>query len=260
MQAMHIRAVIVDDEPLARQGIRLRLEEEPDFHVIAEYGSATQACDGIRDLLPDVVFLDIQMPEMSGVDVARRIGDARPAVVFLTAYEIHAVAAFEVSALDYVLKPASDERLDQALARIRAHVATAREADLARRVRQLVHDDATAPPTAEAAAARALDALHVRERGRIVLVRPAQIDWIEAAGNYVRLHVRGRSHLAHYTVGELEIRLASAFVRVHRGTLVNRSRIVELQPHFHGDYVVVLDDRTVLRVGRKYRGALLRDD
>jgi two-component system LytT family response regulator len=260
MLSAQIRAVIVDDEPLARQGIRLRLEDEPDFDVVAEYASARQACDGIRDLAPDVVFLDIQMPEMSGVDVARTIGASQSAVVFLTAYETHAVDAFEVSALDYVLKPASDERLDQALARIRAHVAAAREADIGRRVRQLVHDGALETAPAASSAAAALEVLHVRERGRIVLVRPSNVEWIESAGNYVRLHLRGRTHLAQYTISELERRLGATFVRIHRGTLVNRSRIVELQPHFHGDYVVVLDDRTVLRVGRKYRGALLRDD
>jgi two-component system LytT family response regulator len=258
MASPRIRAIIVDDEPLARQGIRLRLEDEPDFDVVAEYGSAAQACAGIPELAADVMFLDIQMPEMSGFDVIRRVGVDRPAVVFLTAYESHALTAFDVPALDYVLKPASDERLDIALDRIRAHVATAREADFGRRVRQLVRGDAAAPRPEEPAAP-ALDALHVRERGRIILIRPAQVDWIEAAGNYVRLHVRGHSHLAHYTLNELESRLAPGFVRVHRGTLVNRSRIVELQPHFHGDYVAVLADRTVLRVGRKYRATLLRD-
>ena len=260
MQPANIRAVIVDDEPLARRGIRLRLEDEPDFDVIAEYASGAQACEGIQRLVPDVVFLDIQMPGMSGFDVIRGIGKASPAVVFLTAFEAHALDAFEVSALDYILKPASDERLDQTLDRVRAHVATVREADLARRVRQLVQIDGQATPPAPAAPAPVLAALHVRERGRILLIGPEHIDWIGAAGNFVRLHLRGRSHLARYTVAELEKRLAPAFVRIHRSTLVHRARIVELQPHFHGDYVVVLADRTVLRVGRKYRGALLRDD
>lgn len=258
MDAPVIRAVIVDDEPLARRGIRLRLEDEPDFDVVAEYGSGAQACSGIRELAPDVVFLDIQMPEMNGLDVVRTIGSDSPAVVFLTAHESHALNAFEVAALDYVLKPPSDERLDHTLDRIRAHVTAVREAEIGRRVRQLVRHEPAPQPT-EVSTPPAIEAIHVRERGRIMLIRPEQIDWIEAADNYVRLHVRDRNHLARYTIGDLEHRLSGRFVRIHRGTLVNRSRIVELQPHFHGDYVVLLSDRTVLRVGRKYRSALLRD-
>lgn len=254
-----IRTVIVDDEPLARRGIRLRLEEEPDFAVVAEYGSGASACAGIRELAPDVVFLDIHMPEMDGFEVIGDIGDPVPAVVFLTAYESHALRAFSVRALDYVLKPASDERLDRTLERVRSHVALTREATLGRRVRDIVHGTPVETPDDRTGAPPVLDALRVRERDRIVLVRPEQVDWIEASGNYVRLHAGSRSHLARYSLSELEERLAGRFVRIHRGTLVNRSRVVELQPHFHGDYVAVLADRTVLRVGRTYRAALLRD-
>jgi two-component system LytT family response regulator len=263
MQSSHIRAVIVDDEPLARRGIRLRLEEEADFDVVAEYESGAQACAGIPEHEPDVVFLDIQMPGMNGFDVVRSFGQAAPAIVFLTAYESHALDAFEVCALDYILKPASDERLDLALARVRAHVATTREASIARRVRQVLEQDPAGTIGAnvpQSGPAPPLAALHVRERGRILLIAPEHIDWIEAVGNYVRLHVRARSHIARYTIAELETRLAPAFVRIHRGTLVNRARIAELQSHFHGDYVVVLADRTVLRVGRKYRSVLLHED
>jgi two-component system LytT family response regulator len=259
MPAAQIRAVIVDDEPLARRGIRLRLADERDFEVVAEFESGAQACAGIRELEPDVIFLDIQMPGMSGLDVVRGIGNAAAAIVFLTAFEQHALDAFEVCALDYILKPPSDERLDQTLERVRAHVATVREANVAVRVRRLVQDEAARSTGARDVPASAPATLHVRERGRILLIQPDQINWIEAVGNYVRLHLRGRSHLARYTVGELSNRLAPAFVRIHRGALVNRARIVELQPHFHGDYVVVLADQTVLRVGRKYRSALLRD-
>jgi two-component system LytT family response regulator len=235
LHSTNIRAIIVDDEPLARRGMRLRLEEEGDFEVLAEYGDAVRACAGIREHSPDVVFLDIQMPGMNGFDVARAIGD-RSAVVFLTAHEAYALDAFAVRAIDYLLKPASDERIDRTLDRVRAHVATTRAAELGRRVSRMVHGDGRTGDgtTGEATP---IEALRVRERGRIILIRPGQIDWIEAAGDYVRLHVHGRSHLARYTIGELEARLVRGFVRIHRGTLVNRSRIVELQPHDHGDLI-----------------------
>jgi two-component system LytT family response regulator len=266
-----IRGIIVDDEPLAREGLRLRLAEEPDFEVIAEYGSGLRAREGIRQLEPDVVFLDIRMPEISGFDVLDASFGSRPAVVFLTAYDDHALRAFAESALDYVLKPASDQRMDITLDRIRSHVATTREAEFGRRVRELAGEaaapgkaDATGGPKKKPATvttdSRRLDALRVHERGRILLVRAEQVDWIEACGNYVRLHVNGRTHVARYSIAQLERRLAGRFIRIHRSTLVQRDRITEFQPHFHGDYVAVLKDKTVLRVGRTYREGLLHDE
>lgn len=246
-----IRTVIVDDEPLARRGIRLRLEEESDFDVIAEFGSGAEACDGIPRLRPDVVFLDIQMPEVDGFDVVERIGEHRPAVVFLTAWENHALRAFSVPALDYVLKPPTEARLASALARVRAHVEAAREAEIGRRVRDLLQT--TQPPSEPAV-------LHVREHGRILVIRADEVSVIEGAGNYVRLHARGKSFLASYRLADLETRLADRFVRIHRSTLVNRGRIAELQPHFNGAWVAVLDDRTVLRIGRAYRDNILPEN
>jgi two-component system LytT family response regulator len=243
-----IRTVIVDDEPLARRGIRLRLEEEADFDVVGEFASGSAACSGIPRLQPDVVFLDIQMPEIDGFEVLDRLGEDRPAVIFLTAWEHHALRAFSVPALDYLLKPPTEARLANALGRVRAHLEAEREAVIGRRVRDLVQP-ALAPERSDEA-----DVLHAREHGRILLIRADEVAFMEGAGNYVRLHARGRSFLTRYRLRELEIRLADRFVRIHRRTLVNRRRIAELQPHFNGTWVAVLDDRTVLRIGRAYRG------
>jgi two-component system LytT family response regulator len=185
-----------------------------------------------------------------------RIGSTRAAVVFLTAHEEYALSAFAVKALDYLLKPPSEERMERAIRRIREHVEGDRAATLGRRVRAIV-DDGTA--WSGGLLPRAThDVLRVKHRNRVLLLRSDRVDWIEAAGNYVRLHVGTTAHLAKYSLNELEARLAPhGFVRIHRGTLVNGDRIVELQPHFHGDYVAVLTDRTVLRVGRRYRESLL---
>jgi two-component system LytT family response regulator len=254
--AAPIRAVIVDDEPLARRGIRLRLEEEPGFEVVGEYPSGAAASRDIVRIDPDVVFLDVQMPEMDGFEMLEKIGETRAAVVFLTAHEDHALRAFAVHALDYLLKPPSDERLDRAILRIREHVDGGRAARLGRQVRDMVSGGV--PETGARPSTGQPDVLHVRQHGRVLLLRPARIDWIEAAGNYVRLHSGSKTYLANYSIRELETRLAGhGFVRIHRSTLVNSDRIVELQPHFHGDYVAVLSDRTVLRVGRLYRESLL---
>jgi two-component system LytT family response regulator len=255
-QEAAIRAVIVDDEPLARRGIRLRLDEEPGFEVVAEYPSGTAASREIGRVDPDVVFLDVEMPGMNGFEMLERIGSTRAAVVFLTAHEEYALSAFAVKALDYLLKPPSEERMERAIRRIREHVEGDRAATLGRRVRAIV-DDGTA--WSGGLLPRAThDVLRVKHRNRVLLLRSDRVDWIEAAGNYVRLHVGTTAHLAKYSLNELEARLAPhGFVRIHRGTLVNGDRIVELQPHFHGDYVAVLTDRTVLRVGRRYRESLL---
>lgn len=257
-QGAPIRAVIVDDEPLARRGIRLRLADEPGFEVVAEYPSGVAASREIGRVDPDVVFLDVHMPEMDGFELLECIGQSRAAVVFLTAYEDHALRAFAFRALDYLLKPPSDERMDSAIRRIREHVEAGRAAALGRRVRAMVSgDDGETEPDPPPQPATP-DVLHVRQQGRVLLLKPAKVDWVEAAGNYVRLHVGQKSHLAKYSIRELEARLAvHGFVRIHRQTLVNADRIVELQPHFHGDYVALLADRTALRVGRRYRDTML---
>lgn len=257
-QDVAIRAVIIDDEPLARRGIRLRLAEEPGFEVVAEFSSGSAASREIGRVDPDVVFLDVEMPGMNGFEMLERGGCSRAAVVFLTAHEEYALNAFAVNALDYLLKPASDERFGRAIRRIREHVEAQRAATLGRRVRAVVDDAAVSRGGPHPRPRPGPDVLRVKHKGRVLLVRSARVDWIEAAGNYVRLHVGAASHLAKYSLNQLEARLAPyGFVRLHRGALVNGDRIVELQPHFHGDYVAVLTDRTVLRVGRRYRESLL---
>ena len=240
-----IRALVVDDEPLAREGLVLRLRKESDFAVVGEADGGVAAVAALRELRPDLVVLDVQMPDLDGFGVLREAGPSGlPQVVFVTAHEQHALRAFEVSALDYVLKPVTDERLAEALRKARAvHGPDDRVARL------LDHLDGREH-------ARRLVA---RERDRFVLVPVEDIRWIAAAGNYAEIHDRkGRVLLVRSTLSELEQRLDPAeFARIHRSTLVRLAEARELRPDAHGDYDLALDDGTVLAVGRAYRDRLL---
>jgi two-component system LytT family response regulator len=256
-QEAAIRAVIVDDEPLARRGIRLRLDEEPGFEVVAEYPSGTAASREIGRVDPDVVFLDVEMPGMNGFEMLERIGSTRAAVVFLTAHEEYALSAFAVKALDYLLKPPSEERMERAIRRIREHVEGDRAATLGRRVRAIV-DDGTA--WSGGLLPRAThDVLRVKHRNRVLLLRSDRVDWIEAAGNYVELHIGTESHLLRETMNKLESRLdPKLFLRIHRRLIVNVERIRQLEGVSHGEYVVVLKDGTRLGSSRGYRDGVQR--
>ena len=186
------------------------------------------------------MFLDIQMPQMDGVALARTLGEAMPAVVFVTAYDEYALRAFEVHALDYLLKPFSAERFKSALMHARQHLSSRR-----------------ALGTREAAGAERRDRLVIKSSGRIYFVRIREIDWCEAAGNYVRLHVGPQTHLVRGTMGHIESQLDPAqFVRVHRSTIVNVDRIQELRSSFNGEYVILLSDKTRLTLSRGYRDGL----
>jgi two-component system LytT family response regulator len=246
-----LRVLLVDDEPLARQGLRRRLEAQPDIAILRECGSGRQAVAAIQELRPDLVFLDVQMPSLDGFGVIRAIGAERmPAVIFVTAYDEHALRAFEVHALDYLLKPIDDERFAAALDHARATLRQRSHADLARRLDELT--TSLAPP-----AQAPLERLAVKSGGRIVIVAVEDVDWIEAADNYVRLHAGRQEHLLHTSLGGLAARLdPRSFLRIHRSTVVNVKRIRELHPLFHGEYRVVLADGTTLSSGRRYRSTL----
>jgi two-component system LytT family response regulator len=246
-----LRALIVDDEPLARERVRTLLAAEPDVVVAGECGSGGEAVAAILMDRPDLVFLDVQMPELDGFGVLERVREAGaelPAVVFVTAYDAHALRAFEVHALDYLLKPFDRERFTRALARAREALAR-READgLDERLATLL-----AARSARPYATR----LAVKSGGRVRLVKAEEVDWIEAASNYVRLHVGGERHLLRETMAALEARLdPERFVRIHRSTIVNLDRVRELEPYFHGDYVVKLHDGRRLTLSRTYRERL----
>jgi two-component system, LytTR family, response regulator len=244
---MTIRAIIVDDEPLARQRLHHLLADQPDVEVAAECPNGEAAIKAINKLRPDLLFLDIQMPELDGFDVMAAVGPgAVPVVIFVTAYDQFALRAFEAHALDYLLKPFDDERFEATLERARNTIRQHREGDLDRRMRALLQE---VRPAREY-----LQRLSVRTGMRTVLVRAAEIDWLEAEGKYVRLHVGPRTHLIRDTLTRLEDVLdPSLFRRIHRSTIVNLERVREIETLFQGDCVLILQDGTRLNAGRAYR-------
>jgi two-component system LytT family response regulator len=225
-----MRILIVDDEPLARKKIRSLLAREADTEVVGECGSGSEAAKLIRELDPDLLFLDIEMPDLDGLSMLEQLGSRAPAVIFVTAYEQYAVRAFAVKALDYLLKPIDRSRFRIALERAREYL----KAD-----------------------ARPLARLLVRSGESFEVVKADDIEWIEAADNYVKVHALGATHLVRETLTRLKSQLdPSRFVRIHRSTLVNVERIRSLHPLFHGDQMVLLKDGTELTLSRRYRQEL----
>jgi two-component system LytT family response regulator len=253
-----IRTVIVDDEELARRGLRALSQRCEDVELVCECRNGREAIDAIHRHRPDLVFLDVQMPGKNGFDVIGALADAqRPHVVFVTAYDKFALRAFEVHALDYLLKPVNEDRFDAALARVREAMSHATDNALAQRVRQVAADlQVTASPSM----ASAVDRLPIKANGRIVVIRLADIDWIEADRDYVSVHVGGgKTWLMRETIAAVELRLAlSGFVRIHRSAIVNAERVKELRPRDKGEYTVVLNDGTELKLSRNYRAAVER--
>lgn len=243
-----IRAVIVDDEPLARDRLRMLLAGVDDIAVVGEFGDGRAAANGILELHPDLLFLDVQMPEVDGFGVLQLVGaEHMPVTVFVTAYDQYALKALDVSAVDYLLKPFDRERFLRALARARKQIPSA---DLQARLLSLLqHVNRNA----------FLDRLVIKSAGRISFLKTAEVDWIEAAGNYVRLHVARESHMLRETMSAIEGKLdPGKFVRIHRGAVVNLERIKDLQPLFHGDHQVTLRDGSRLTLSRSYRENLER--
>ncbi len=244
---MKIRALIVDDEPLARARLRALLADEPDVEVVGECGDGLEAVAAVQDLTPDLLFLDVQMPTLDGFGVLEALeAGPMPAIIFVTAYDRYALRAFEVHALDYLLKPFDRDRFHKALERARAALDRPGKAEADQRLLGLLQDQKKAP--------RPLERLLIKTAGRVFFLRTEEIDWIEAAGNYVRLHVGAEAHLLRETMNGLEARLEPArFLRIHRSTIVNVDRIQELQAWFHGDYLVILRGGTQLTLSRGYR-------
>jgi two-component system LytT family response regulator len=245
-----IRAVVVDDEPHARRGIMALLEEEDDIDVVGEASDGGEAVACIRRLRPDLVFLDVTMPDRSGLAVVEDVGvESMPQVIFVTAYDEYAVRAFETNAVDYILKPFSDERFQEAVRRARENFRRERACELGERLRQLLDCTATDEGILERFT------LKVGEKYNVFKVD--QIDWIEADDYHVKLHIGGKSYLVRQTLGALEKQLPpTSFARIHRSTVVNLDRVVALEPLFQGDYTVVLKDGTALRMSRRRRKAL----
>lgn len=241
-----IKALIVDNEPLARKRIRNLLKAHPEFSVVGESSNGREALSSIRQLAPDLVFLDMQMPEVDGLSFikSQAPGDI-PLIIFVTAYDNYGLEAFDSHAVDYLLKPFDQQRFDEALQQVKARLTMneggAQETQLSALVNRLEIES------------KYLKQLSIRTDGRIFLVKVANIDWIEAERNYVRLHVRQESHLRRVAIRSMEAQLdLTKFRRIHRSTIVNMDSIKELRSAAGGDYQVVLRNGTELPLSRSY--------
>jgi two-component system, LytTR family, response regulator len=243
---MPFTTLIVDDEPLARDGLRMLLSQDPEIESIPEARNGREAVTAIRNSRPDLVFLDVQMPEMDGFAVVREVGAERmPPVVFVTAHDRFAIQAFEINAIDYLLKPVTEERFAQALARAKTRLYSSPAGDASRQIICLLES--------LAAPRRYLKRLAVRSAGKTVFVDLEDVDWMEAAENYVQLHTGHAHHLLHVAMNTLEKSLdPKIFFRIHRSIIVNVSRIKELQAGVHGEYVITLRSGMRLQSGRSY--------
>ena len=232
--SVKITAIIVDDEPLARSNLSILLRLDPTIQIVAECGSGIEAPAMVRDLKPDLLFLDVQMPECDGFDVLELLGnDVPPAVVFVTAYDQYALRAFEAGALDYLLKPFDNARFDLAL----------------KRARQKIAHNKTLP--------RKLERIAIKNAGQVSFLKISEIDWIEAADYYACIHVAQRTHMLRRSISELEQDLDPAvFCRIHRSTIVNLDRVRGLTLSEDGEYEVLLENKAKLRLSRSYRKQL----
>jgi two-component system LytT family response regulator len=249
---MPLHAFVVDDEPLAREGLELRLEALDDIVVAGSFGRARPALESLRDDPPDVLFLDVQMPGLNGFDMLGELAPSeRPVVIFVTAYDEYAVRAFEERAVDYLLKPVGEDRLADAVAEARTRIRQEQIDELGPKLRGLL-DTLDTPDRDD----ESPDRIAVRTRGRVIMVRPDEIDYVEGAGDYVELHVGDDTHLHRETMADIEERLVPhGFQRIHRSTIVNLDRVRALDTDRHGAYYVCLDDGPRLKLSRSYREA-----
>jgi two-component system LytT family response regulator len=248
-----IKAIIVDDEPPARRNLRALLKSDTDIELVRECGNGKDAICQIRALSPDLVFLDVQMPEMDGFAVLDNLsGHPLPVIIFVTAYDQYALKAFEVSALDYLLKPFSDERFRKALQQAKQQIQQQDASEFGKKMLALIGARELKPEPP-----RNLTRLMVKTAGRVLFLKTEEIDWIEAYDNYVRLHAGGKAHLLRQTMNELEAALRpEQFARIHRSAIVNLDRVKELQPLFNGEALIILHDGTELKLSRNRRESL----
>ena len=245
-----VRTLIVDDEPLARDGIRLLLQDQPDFQIIGECSTGKQAVEFLINHPADLVFIDVQMPEMTGIEAVSMIrANPMPVIVFVTAYDQYALDAFRVHATDYLLKPFSDEQFYAVLNRVRKAIEQQSFKELSERLIQLLSRFGhTAPADKKTPASGYLSRIPVSSGGKTVFVKTGDIEWIEAADYYAEIHTQNEMYLIRETMNHLEQQLdPGKFFRIHRSTIVQLERIRELEPYFNGEYLVVLDS------GRKFK-------
>ncbi|HEY6545363.1 MAG TPA: LytTR family DNA-binding domain-containing protein [Dokdonella sp.] len=258
---MRIRTLIVDDEPLARRGLSLRLARHPDIDIVGEAGNGREAFFAVSEHQPALMFLDVQMPGVDGFELLRAIPASQmPLTVFVTAYDQYALRAFEASAIDYLLKPIEDARLDAALERARRELGARDAQDHCAKLLRLLGDvsgkpDLTLEQALEGAGpAPGDDRLSIKDAGRILRVPLNEILWIDAAGDYMCVHTPTDTHVLRATMRELEGRLdARRFQRIHRSTIVNVSRVKELRSHLNGEYFLILDSGQQLKLSRSYK-------
>ena len=263
-----IRALIVDDESLARVALLVMLNDDPEMEVIAECRNGKEAVTAIREQSPDVVFLDIQMPEMDGFQVVEEVGATRmPVTVFVTAYDKHALRAFEAHALDYVLKPFDHDRFDAVLRRAKTSVRQRKLGEISESLFAVLRDmkSVGGEPAAEADEMKpgkatqtgSTERVAIKSGGRIYFLKVEEIDWVEGAGDYLSLHSGSQTHLIRETMGNFHARLdPHKFLRIHRSTIVNIERIKEIRPLYKGEYVVTLTSGIRLKASRGYRHEL----
>ncbi len=247
-----IRVAIADDEPLARERVRSMLEEHERFSIVADCKDGVETVEALTQNEIDLLFLDVQMPGLDAFQILESLGTAPvPIVVFVTAFDDYALRAFEVSALDYLLKPFDRERFEKTLSRVEERLAGRQGTEMSAELREFLGSLATT------VAPRHVSRFSVKANGEIYFVRAEDVDWIDAEGNYVTLHAAGRRHLVRDTIKSLEARLDPAkFVRVHRSAIINVDRLRKLQPYFHGEYIVTLQDGTTLTSSRTYSDRL----
>jgi two-component system LytT family response regulator len=247
---MKMRVLIVDDEPWARKRVVTLLRPEADVEIVGECSRGAEAVRAINDCAPDLVFLDVQMPEVDGFRVVEAVGPERmPLVIFATAYDKYAIQAFDAQAIDYLLKPFDDERFRKALNRAREEFKESAPSE--QTLRELLESVRNGQ--------RFLQRVIVNSGGRILFLKTSEIDWIEASGNYVTLHAGKASHMLRSTMNALEPKLdPQQFVRIHRSTIVNLDSVREVQPWFRGEQVLLLKDGTSLAIGRAFRHKILQ--
>jgi len=245
-----IRTLIIDDESLARERIRNMLGSDPQIDVVADCANGHDAIEAIQRYSPDLVFLDVEMPGIDGFGVIEALPPGRiPTIIFVTAYDQYAVRAFDVYALDYLLKPFDQERFDKAVSRAKVQISSQRNDSLSERILSALEEIKTRPVH--------LERLVIKMNGHVFFIKAEEIDWLEAEGNYVRLHAGKESYLLRDTISALESQLdPKKFIRVHRSAIVNIDRITELQPWFHGEYRIILSEGVQLTLSRTYREKL----
>jgi len=242
-----IKVLIIDDEPLARERIKNLLENEVDIEVIDESGNGFEALSKIQEKKPELVFLDVRIPEMNGFEIIEQIDEENiPHIIFVSAHEKYALRAFEMHALDYLLKPFDENRFQQALCRARERIQIRKTGEITCRLKELIHNVKSEH--------KYLDRLVIKTEGRIFFIKTDEINWIEAAGNYITLYLDNEKYLMRETMNCMEARLdPGKFIRVHRSKIVNIERIKEIQSWFNGEHLIILDNGTELNLSRKYK-------